>query len=271
MSSACRSANFACVQQPRRLLLAPDVPLAGEEGRAAALQLEHGGRDGLEEPAVVRDEDHGRVDRRRAPARATRSTPCRGGSSARRGGAGRGRRRARGRARRASARRRRRSRGRGRGRRRRSRARAARRRRGRASRSRPRARAAPAPRRSGAASRARGRRPPSPPRGGAAHARPRRGRRRPRARTRAACEPPSARRPLVVQRDARALLPGELAAVRARVSPISARSSVVLPAPFGPASASRSRRSTLNETPSKSGSPESSLRSADAIRTAIAS
>ena len=37
------------------------------------------------------------------------------------------------------------------------------------------------------------------------------------------------------------------------VSPISARSSVVLPAPFGPASASRSRRSTLNETPSKSG------------------
>ena len=34
------------------------------------------------------------------------------------------------------------------------------------------------------------------------------------------------------------------------------RSSVVLPAPFGPASASRSRRSTLNETPSKSGVAE---------------
>src|SRR5918995_1271807 len=53
------------------------------------------------------------------------------------------------------------------------------------------------------------------------------------------------------------------------VSPISARSSVVLPAPFGPASASRSRRSTLKETLSNSGSPESSFRSEDAIRTAI--
>src|ERR687897_3078573 len=52
------------------------------------------------------------------------------------------------------------------------------------------------------------------------------------------------------------------------VSPIKARRSVVLPAPFGPASASRSRRSTLKETPSNSGSPESSFRSADAIRTA---
>ena len=39
------------------------------------------------------------------------------------------------------------------------------------------------------------------------------------------------------------------------VSPTSARSSVVLPAPFGPASATRSRRSTLNDTPSNSGSP----------------
>src|SRR3954447_25860210 len=52
-------------------------------------------------------------------------------------------------------------------------------------------------------------------------------------------------------------------------SPFNARSSVVLPAPFGPASASRSRRSTLNETPSKSGAPDSSLRSPFAIRTAI--
>src|SRR5690348_14731892 len=50
----------------------------------------------------------------------------------------------------------------------------------------------------------------------------------------------------------------------------SARRSVVFPAPFGPASASRSRRSTLNETPSKRTSPENSLRSADAIRTATA-
>src|SRR3954468_9569904 len=51
--------------------------------------------------------------------------------------------------------------------------------------------------------------------------------------------------------------------------PASPRSSVVLPAPFGPASASRSRRSTLNETPSKSTLPESSLRREDAMRTAI--
>ena len=52
------------------------------------------------------------------------------------------------------------------------------------------------------------------------------------------------------------------------VSRISARSRVVLPAPFGPDSASRSRRSSLNETPSKSGSPENSLRRLEAIRTA---
>ena len=64
MSSACRSAHLACVGEPRRLLLAPDVPLAGEVRRAAALELEHGGADRLEEPAVVRDEDDGRVDRR---------------------------------------------------------------------------------------------------------------------------------------------------------------------------------------------------------------
>ena len=50
--------------EPRRLLLAPDVPLAGEVGRAAALELEHGGADRFEEPAVVRDEDDGGVDRR---------------------------------------------------------------------------------------------------------------------------------------------------------------------------------------------------------------
>src|SRR5215212_7185662 len=54
------------------------------------------------------------------------------------------------------------------------------------------------------------------------------------------------------------------------VSPTSARSSVVLPAPFGPDRATRSRRSTLNDTPSKSGSPLSSLRRFDAITTAIA-
>src|SRR5919201_2973859 len=54
------------------------------------------------------------------------------------------------------------------------------------------------------------------------------------------------------------------------VSPTSARRSVVFPVPFGPDRATRSRRSTLNETPSKSGSPPSSLRRLDAITTAIA-
>ena len=51
--------------------------------------------------------------------------------------------------------------------------------------------------------------------------------------------------------------------------PASMRSSVVLPAPFGPASATRSRRSTLKETPSKSTFPASSLRRFEAITTAM--
>ena len=54
------------------------------------------------------------------------------------------------------------------------------------------------------------------------------------------------------------------------VSPARMRSSVVLPAPFGPESATRSRRSTLNETPSKRTDPASSLRRLDAMTTAIA-
>ena len=55
------------------------------------------------------------------------------------------------------------------------------------------------------------------------------------------------------------------------VSPMIARSSVVLPEPFWPASASRWPRSTEKEIPSKSGSPENSLRRLDAIRTDTAS
>ena len=47
----------------RRLLLAPRVPRALEELAAAALELEHGRADGLEEPAVVGHEDDGGVDR----------------------------------------------------------------------------------------------------------------------------------------------------------------------------------------------------------------
>src|SRR5205823_14958716 len=47
-------------------LLAPRVPGTGEEAPAAGLELEHGRADGLEEPAVVRDEHHRGVDRREA-------------------------------------------------------------------------------------------------------------------------------------------------------------------------------------------------------------
>ena len=44
-------------------LLAPLRPRAGEEARAAGLELEHRGADGLEEPAVVGDEHDRRVER----------------------------------------------------------------------------------------------------------------------------------------------------------------------------------------------------------------
>ncbi len=47
----------------RGLLLAPLGPRAGEEARAAGLELEHRRADGLQEPAVVRDEDDGGVER----------------------------------------------------------------------------------------------------------------------------------------------------------------------------------------------------------------
>ena len=49
---------------PCRLLLPPDVPLAREVDRLAGLELEHRCRHGLEEPAVVRDDHDGGVDRR---------------------------------------------------------------------------------------------------------------------------------------------------------------------------------------------------------------
>ena len=49
--------------QPSGLLAAPLVPRPGEVRRAAGLQLEDGGRRRLQEPAVVRDKDHGCVDR----------------------------------------------------------------------------------------------------------------------------------------------------------------------------------------------------------------
>ena len=49
---------------PRSLLAPPLVPRAREEVRASRCQLEHRGRHRLEEPAVVGDEDHGRIQGR---------------------------------------------------------------------------------------------------------------------------------------------------------------------------------------------------------------
>src|SRR4051812_7578956 len=54
------------------------------------------------------------------------------------------------------------------------------------------------------------------------------------------------------------------------VSPESMRSSVVLPEPLRPDRVSRSRRSSLNETPRSRGSPAMSLARSEAITTAIA-
>ena len=45
------------------LLLPPLVPRAGEVVGSTGCELEHRGRDRFEEPAVVRDEDHCRIDR----------------------------------------------------------------------------------------------------------------------------------------------------------------------------------------------------------------
>ena len=50
---------------------APGVPRAVEVAAAAALELEHRGADRLQEPAVVGDEDDGRVDLARGSSRAT--------------------------------------------------------------------------------------------------------------------------------------------------------------------------------------------------------
>ena len=72
MSTPTRSAVLARCSCPRRLLAPPRVPRAGEEERAAGLELEHRRRHRLEEPAVVRDEDDRRRRATAAPARATR-------------------------------------------------------------------------------------------------------------------------------------------------------------------------------------------------------
>ena len=73
------------------------------------------------------------------------------------------------------------------------------------------------------------------------------------------------RRPLVVQRDA---APCSHASSPPSIDDLAGQRAQQrrLPGSVGPASASRSRRSTLNETPSKSGVPESSLRRLEAVR-----
>ena len=131
---------------------------------------------------------------------------------------------------------------------------------------------APAPPSSGAASPARGRPRPSPAPAGAAPARARRGRARRAGRiSRSGDEAPAAaeRRSRWSCSATRVPFSNTSCPASTPVSPASIRSSVVLPAPFGPESESRSRRSTLNETPSKSSPPESSLRRLVPMTTAM--
>ena len=129
-------------------------------------------------------------------------------------------------------------------------------RRGRASRIRPRARAAPvrSPN-SGAASHRRGRRRPSPARAAAAPPRPRRRSRAPESAYSRSADVQLERRALVVQRDARPFCERELAALHRRLARERAQqrrlAGAVRP---GRARAGRAR-STVNDTPSKSGSP----------------
>ena len=207
---------------------------------------------------------------RRARARATRGSRRRGGWSARRGGAGRGRRRARGRARRASARRPRTCAAAGRGPRPRSRGRAG----PRSARSRQRvaARVLEPRLRLGVAVERRlvvvalGHRLLEPPelvleRDEVA-----------RAGEHVLAQASAPARAAAAGRAARRASPSANASSPPcfSVSPARIRSSVVLPAPFGPESATRSRRSTENETPSKRTVPASSLRRLDAMTTAMA-
>ena len=251
----------------RGALEPPLVPGAGEVEAAPALELEHGGRDGLEEPAVVRDEDDRGVDRgelalepleavdvevvrrlveqeqvgvagERAAERGARQLAAgEGGELAVEVGVAEAEPAQHG---------------------------------GGAVAPVPAARVLETRLRLGVAAQRRvvvRRRPPSPARAAAAPARSRRGRPRPRARTPAG----SGRgRAAGAGRAARRVAPfwSAISPPWIVVSPMIARRSVVLPAPFWPASASRWPRSTENETPSKSGSPASSLRRLDAIRTA---
>ena len=268
MSSWTRAASFAACSARAAFSRRHTCHGPGEVGRAARDELHRRGRRRLEEPAVVRDEDDRGVEadeRLLEPLEALDVEVVRRLVEQQQVGVGAERAAERG-ARQLAA-----------GERPqrpvevvapRSRALEAPMPRARASSSRRRARAAPASPSSGAASARRDRPPPSPARAAAAPARARRGRPRPRARTRAGCGP---RGPAAAGRAARSRVPFSNASSPpcSSVSPASTRSSVVLPAPFGPASASRSPRSTLNETLSKSRLPANSLRRPDAITTAI--
>ena len=63
MSAPIRPAVFGGRLQARGLLDPPRVPRAGEVGRTTGFELEHCIADGLEEPAVVRDDQDSRVER----------------------------------------------------------------------------------------------------------------------------------------------------------------------------------------------------------------
>ena len=255
-------------RRARRLLTAPGVPRPVEEERLRAAQLEHGGRDGLEEPPVVRDEDHGGVERGQLtlePLEVLDVEVVRRLVEEQQVGIGRQRSRER-RARQLST-------------------------------GEPVERAVevgvPEPE---AAQHRCGAVAPRPaarvlePRLGLAVAAQRRrcvvaARHRllepcellfdrdevARSRERVLAERQAlaARRSLVVERDARVLRERQLAALEGRLADERAEQRRLADA-VRPASASRSPRRSRNETPSKRGSPESSLRSPDAIRTAIA-
>ena len=240
--------RLGLLRDRERLLLAVRGVAPFEHPRATGFELDDAGRDGLEEPAVVRRPARRRCRATGARARATRATPGRGGSSARRAAAGRGASRARGRARRASARRRRTCAGRGRGRPRRSRGRAGSTRAASATSSRRRARARPAPRSTRACVSSSWS--PAAIRCSSAASRSSVSCRSARLSPTYAISdlPRRAGRPLVVQRDARVAREADLARRRAPISPARIRSSVVLPDPLRPTSARRCPGVTRNET-----------------------
>ncbi len=92
-----------------------------------------------------------------------------------------------------------------------------------------------------------------------------------RSRTAGSPAAPSRARAAGAGRAGRSARPWRRSARRGRsmLSPASIRSSVVLPAPLRPAIVSRSRRSSLKETPLSSGLPAMSLCRSEAIRRAI--